>query len=263
MKASIEKINSLLEKYYEARTSLEEEQQLFEYFASEEVPAELQMYQEEFRAFSKEYTQVKAPNELVEKVISDSYEKSFQKKRTSNNFSINPYLLLAASVCLLALSFAIGFYSGDKRSQIAARETGDINSLQQEIREMKSLMVQNFLDQQENHQKLYALSLASQFESIEGEILDRVLTTLKHDKNVNIRLAAADLLYQFAANQEVQKGLVEVFPNQESPLVILELIKILKSLQPDTSQALLDEIIKQESLKDSLKEQILTTYKAI
>ena len=263
MKVSIEKIKSLLEKYYEARTSLEEEQQLFEYFASEEIPAELQKYQEEFRAFSEEYAQVKAPNELVEKIISASYEKSFQEKRASNSLSINRYLLLAASICLLALSFAIGFYSGDQRSQIAERETGDINSLQQEIREMKSLMVQNFLDQQENHQKLYALSLASQFDSIEGEILDRVLTTLKHDKNVNIRLAAADLLYQFAANREVQKGLVEVFPNQESPLVILELIKILKSLQPDTSQALLDEIIKQESLKDSLKEQILTTYKAI
>lgn len=263
MKHSIDNIKALLEKYYEARTGLEEEQILFDYFSSEEVAEELLPYKEEFQAFSQEYPKLKAPENLVEEIISNSYQKGFQEKASSNNISVNRYLMIAASIFLIACSFAVGYYSGDKSTLIAEEEKGDIHSLKEEIRDMKSLMVQNFLDQKQNHQKLYALSLASQFDSIEGEVLDRVLTTLKHDENVNIRLAAADLLYQFAANQEVQQGLVEVFPNQESPLVVLELVRIIKSLQPATSQALLDEIIKQESLQDSLKEQILTTYKAI
>jgi len=46
------KIENLLEKYFEAETSIQEEAILQEYFAQEEVPEHLKQYKEMFNFFS-------------------------------------------------------------------------------------------------------------------------------------------------------------------------------------------------------------------
>lgn len=256
-------IKTLIDRYDLGKTSLEEEEKLFAYFAQDDIAPELSLYAAEFKAFPKDLKSLGVSDSFVENTFSLLSDQPPKLKTDAKMISMNRYLMLAASVVLLALAFGLGYFSRGTQEIMAQHESADIQSLKNEVSSMKELMVQNFLDQKQNHQKLYALTMASQLDSINEEILDKVFTTLNHDRNVNIRLAAADMLYQFASDKSVQEGLVDVFPNQESPLVILELVRLIKSLDETTSQKLLDKIINQKNLKDSQKIQIVNTYKSI
>lgn len=263
MKASKEEIKVLIEKYYDADTSLEEEQVLFRYFNSGAIAPELTGYAEEFKAFAGYPQHLKAPRYVVEKILGFSHQQSLEQRRSTPYMSPTRYLLVAAVVVFMAVSFLLDFFQGDHQSNIAQRDRDQIYQLKAEKREMKTLMINNFLEQQHNHQKLYALNLASQLDSIQGETLDLVWTTLKKDKNVNIRLAAADVLYQFASYERVEHTLAEAISKQESPLVIISLLRIIKSLKPEHAQALMEKIMQEQNLQDSLKQDIQSMYKAI
>jgi hypothetical protein len=54
MKANKKQITSLIEKYFEGLTTLEEEQLLRDYFRSENIPEEWKVYQPIFQFFSEE-----------------------------------------------------------------------------------------------------------------------------------------------------------------------------------------------------------------
>lgn len=255
-------IKSLIEKYYSGTSSLEEDEKITAYFLGDEIDESLRIYSKEFVHFDQSKNTPLSSDKVLDRVLKQlDQEQPHSRKNLS--WSRSWLLKIAASVVLALVSFGLGYYSRDNGTPSLASGDNEIHGLRLEIAEMKQLMISNFLDQKQNHQKLYALTMASQLESIDGEILSKVLFAVKNDDNVNIRLAATDILFQFANNSNVQDGIVDVFPNQDSPLVILELVRIIKSLDEESSVKLLDRIIANESLVDSVKTQIVNTYKAI
>jgi len=255
-------IKTLIDKYYSGISSLEEDQELTAYFLGVEIDKSLQSYTQEFIHFDQSKNMPLSSDNVIDRVLK-------QHDQEQGNSMKNPswlrsgYLKIAASVVLALVSFGFGYYSRGNGTPNLASGNTEIHGLKSEIAEMKQLMISSFLDQKQNHQKLYALTMTSQLESIDGEILNKVLFAVKNDDNVNIRLAATDILFQFANNSSVQDGIVDVFPNQNSPLVILELVRIIKSLDEESSVELLERILNNESLEDSVKTEIINTYKSI
>ena len=86
------KIEQLLEAYFEGQTSLQEEQQLRDYFAQQELPAHLELYRPMFAGF-----------QLAEQEEAD-FEIELPKERI-NNFWF--YRVAASAVIFLGLA---GFF---------------------------------------------------------------------------------------------------------------------------------------------------------
>lgn len=97
------KIENLLEKYFEAETSIQEEAILQEYFAKDEVPEHLKQYKEIFNFFS---------NSLLE----TSSRTIALKKETKRTISIK-WLSIAAM-----LVFFVGIYSVYQKSETEKEE---------------------------------------------------------------------------------------------------------------------------------------------
>ena len=70
--------------------------------------------------------------------------------------------------------------------------------------------------------------------SLEGpgdEIVTALLDTLKHDDNVNVRLASIDALRRFAERTDVRRAAIDVLQTQRSPLVQMALIDFVVETQ--------------------------------
>tara|TARA_R100001369_G_scaffold20091_1_gene36725 strand:+ start:225106 stop:225555 length:450 start_codon:yes stop_codon:yes gene_type:complete len=104
-------IKLLLEKYEEGETSLTEEKQLKEYFTSEEVPKELEIYKNTFQ-FAKN-----SKNIQLERPVT-----------VNRNFSKYWYAGIAASILLL-LSFL--FFDMNTSNNIKNSELGTIEDPEQ------------------------------------------------------------------------------------------------------------------------------------
>ncbi len=104
-------IKLLLEKYEEGETSLTEEKQLKEYFTSEEVPQELEIYKNTFQ-FAKN-----SKNIQLERPVT-----------VNRNFSKYWYAGIAASIILL-LSFL--FFDMNTSNNIKNSELGTIEDPEQ------------------------------------------------------------------------------------------------------------------------------------
>jgi hypothetical protein len=103
----LNKIEILLEKYFECRTSIKEEQDLQQYFASADVASHLKQYLPLFAYFSNAASQ-----ELKQKII--NLPKRQEKKQTK------VWLSIAASIVLL---IGAGTYTNRYR-EVSSQELG-------------------------------------------------------------------------------------------------------------------------------------------
>ena len=97
------KIENLLEKYFEAETSIQEEAILQEYFAKDDVPEHLRQYKEMFNFFSN--SSLETSSRTIE-----------LKKETKRTISIK-WLSIAAM-----LVFFVGIYSVYQKSETEKEE---------------------------------------------------------------------------------------------------------------------------------------------
>jgi len=101
-------IKSLLEKYWEGETSLNEETTLFDYFNSEEVATELKVYQPMFQYFKSEKSS-RIENEDFETRLLAELEASTIVPMRSRRRGIVRTLGRIAAVALLLLTAYIGY----------------------------------------------------------------------------------------------------------------------------------------------------------
>ena len=97
----------------------------------------------------------------------------------------------------------------------------------------------SLLQQQSASDRLKGVSTSSQLERPGSEVVSALLDTLKHDPNVNVRLASVDALRRFSGRDAVREGVVEALPRQESPLVQIAMVDfILEAAGPDVKSVL-------------------------
>ena len=146
------KIEQLLEAYFEGQTSLEQEQELREYFLNEELPPHLEMYKPMFAGF-----------QLAEQEAAD-FEIELPKEKV-NNFWF--YRVAASAVIFLGLA---GFYftqnTGYTEEEQLALES------YQEVRATMMMLSKNLNQGAESVQLLDAFNTGTQSMSVLGE-LDR------------------------------------------------------------------------------------------
>jgi hypothetical protein len=147
-----------------------------------------------------------------------------------------PWIQLAGAAALVVIGVGIG---RAVPAAPAAPPDSEIALLRDELRDTRQMVTLSLLQQQSASERLKGVSTSSQLERPGTEVVSALLDTLKHDPNVNVRLASVDALRRFSGRDAVREGVVEALPGQESPLVQIAMVDfILEAAGPDVKNVL-------------------------
>jgi HEAT repeat protein len=136
---------------------------------------------------------------------------------------------VAAAAALLAVGLGIGYGVHEDRSR------PELVQLREEVASMRQLVALSLMQQQSASDRLRGVSWSYQVEPSDEEVMKQLVTTVNHDPNVNVRLAAVDALRPFtgspATHLMARNAVIEALPKQTTPIVQVALIDFLAELK--------------------------------
>ena len=124
-----------------------------------------------------------------------------------------------AGACVLFLAgLGVGHWNKPSAPQ------PEVSQLRTQVEDLRQTVALSLMDKQSASSRLEGIAWGTQVDRPDQELLTALLTTLNHDSNVNVRLAALDALEKFTADVSVRKALEQSIPTQQSPLVQIALI---------------------------------------
>jgi hypothetical protein len=103
--------------------------------------------------------------------------------------------------------------------------------------------------------RLQGVSWSHQLERPSDQVLVTLLDTLRHDPNVNVRLASIDALRAFAAVDSVRTGLVDALGSQPSPLVQIALIDTMVDIRERRSVKALRTLADDQKQNEAVRQR--------
>jgi len=196
------------------------------------------------------------------------YRMLAQEKKSSKAFSWRQFFawpelmpkLAFATVALLA-GLAIGFWV--RPSTGAASDSGQIEMLSQQVTDLKEMMMLSLLEKESATERLKAVSLTQEMDQVSSKVTVALIETLNNDSNVNVRLAALDVLKGYARNSEVREALIRSIAQQQSPLVQVELAELMATLQVKSSVKELEKLLDNKKTPLEVKKKIKESIQVI
>lgn len=159
-----------------------------------------------------------------------------------------PRLAFAAS--LLVVGFVGGFFLK------GPSEDKSVKQLTQQVSELKEMMMLSMLEKESATERLKAVSLSSDMNQVSKKVTTALFKTLNGDENVNVRLAALDVLMNYAKDGEVRAELIKSISAQDSPLVQVALAELMVTLQEKKSVTELKKLLKNDKTPKEVKGKI-------
>jgi hypothetical protein len=138
----------------------------------------------------------------------------------------HPLVTALAASLVLGIGVVLG-----RATDRAPAAPPDVTALHQELRDLKQMVTLSLMQQQSASERLRGVSFSNQVDGSGDEIVTALLETLKHDTNVNVRLASVDALKRFAERDVVRRAAVDALDTQLSPLVQMALIDFVVETQ--------------------------------
>ncbi|MCA8831796.1 HEAT repeat domain-containing protein [Hymenobacter pini] len=157
------------------------------------------------------------------------------------------WLRVAASVALLAVGMVLGLLLRPAQPEVAHQPVADSGVAAR----LTAAMVQSA-----PASRRLSLVSAVPAEVQPGDPAVQVLITLLNaDPNPNVRLAAAEALFQLRTDLRVGPALVQALPNQTDPNVQLTLIELLIALRDKRAVAPLEQLARQPGVLPPVRQQ--------
>lgn len=102
-----------------------------------------------------------------------------------------------------------------------------IASLESQVAQMRQVLMTALITNDSPSDRLKAVHYAEQIPQPSPQVTDILVNTLNNDPSVNVRLAAATALQQFAVHREVRTALAQSLQQQSDPMLQIVLIKML------------------------------------
>jgi hypothetical protein len=135
-------------------------------------------------------------------------------------------------------------------------------AMQKEIKEMKEVLMFSLIDNESASQRIKAVSYTDEMLNPDQKVINALVSTLNHDKNVNVRLAALYSLGSWADNQMVRDSLVASLPKQTEPLIQVMLINLLAEKKDSRIVAPVQDILSNKKtlpvVKDAAEKSLKT-----
>jgi HEAT repeats/Putative zinc-finger len=157
-----------------------------------------------------------------------------ESPRSSPNIALPWYALAAAAMVLVATGWLLG------NRQTSAPPPSELSALRQEVGSLRSMVALSLLTQESASSRLQGISYAGRLKQDSPDVLGALVSALRYDSNVNVRLAAFDALRAYRAVPSVRHSLVAALATEESPLMQITLIDAVADLgDRDSIQPLL------------------------
>lgn len=247
-----DKIKELLEKYYRGRSTLEEELLLREYFRNSENLSQLNADRELFNYFSETELENSSEYEFDEKILQElnmAPINIIKKKMHFWNWGTG----IAASMASLIIGILIGTLN---ILPVSRSQDHELEALKSEIFEIKKKVMLSQLKQPLASERIKGVNYVYEFEETNLEIIHALSKVLKYDKNANVRIAAANALFEYRQIEVARKALINSLAIQTEPIVQIALIKILLDIDKKFARDRAQELLNDENSPDFLKEMI-------
>jgi predicted anti-sigma-YlaC factor YlaD len=149
----------------------------------------------------------------------------------------NPWLAACAASLVLALGVLLGRSTGT-----APPAQPEVAALHDELRDLRKMVALSLMQQQSASERLRGVGFSSSVDGPGDEIVAALLDALRHDANVNVRLASVDALQRFATRDIVRRAAVDALNTQNSPLVQMALIDFVVETKDRTALGTLRRI---------------------
>jgi hypothetical protein len=157
---------------------------------------------------------------------------------------------IAAGFALLICGTAIGILADsslNNKSQI------QMEQLQSEVISLKKAAMFTMLKDESSSYRIQAVNYADDFDTPDENVIEVLVKTLNHDKNVNVRMAAAYALAKYADLQPVCDSLVQSLSLQSDPILQVTLINILVERREKSAVNPIRQIITNENTLEEVK----------
>jgi anti-sigma factor RsiW len=135
-------------------------------------------------------------------------------------------------------------------------------TMQKEIKEMKEVLMFSLIGDESASQRIKAVSYTEEMSNPDQKVIETLVSTLNHDKNVNVRLAALYSLGSWADNRMVRDSLVASLPKQTEPLIQVMLINLLAEKKDSRIVAPIQDILSNKKtlpvVKDAAEKSLKT-----
>jgi hypothetical protein len=141
-----------------------------------------------------------------------------------------------------------------KRELVALRE--QLNQQNAQIEKMTMVVGYSILQQQQNpaNERLKDVLTAAQQEQPSAKVIDDLISALTLDPNANVRLRALEALYRHAGRDVVRAGVLAALPREQNPLVQLELIDFVATVQVKNATPVLERLSADETTNSSVRD---------
>lgn len=241
-------IETLLERYYEGETSLEEENVLRQFFQNEDLPAHLKSHAAQFRYFSDVRNQHPSPSfnsQLIEKL---------RAPERGQVFSLPSWgMRIAASLGLVVIGFAGGFFYNQRPAPQPSAELVVVSADAMPVTVMKKVLSFGEQPTSSASERIQAINQSYELGQVDGDITQLLINTLNFDANVNVRLAACQALQRFENEPGVRQALIQSLQIQTDPNIQITLIDALVAIKEKRAVSQMQRLSQNQQVLDVVR----------
>ena len=183
---------------------------------------------------------------------------AYEERIRSNGASRFAEWFLPARMALQASAAVALLVAGGFIGRSLSDSTEEIDGLRQEVRAMSIAM----LDHQSASERLLGVEWSAR-DASHSQVTSALLDVVRNDQNVNVRLAAVEVLSEWADRPEVASGLLAALSMEEAPLLQVTLIELLLKRNANDTIAVARQLLDTESLDPIVREFVRTRLNAI
>jgi hypothetical protein len=170
------------------------------------------------------------------------------EKRQRFWWSRHPAFQVAFALSILVAGIAIGRF-------MMPHDAGEVAQLRGEVNNMRQMVTLSLLQQQSATDRLRGVNWAYRVEQSDSEVLAALLTTVNHDPNTNVRLAAVDAMRNFSDSPVARKGLSQALAKQTSPLVQIAILDQIVELREKSAGPAVKFLLSSADLNADVKQR--------
>jgi hypothetical protein len=240
----------------ECRKEVDQMRELLLTMADQEMRQPGHGLRDNFQVMLQSELNMETADDLLRRPMEGKEEKAGVKGRIA-------WMSAAACILLFGGMWIGSMLGSPKTSDVASYMPKKLDTMQREIKEMKEAMLYSLIDNESASQRIKAVSYAEEISNPDQHVIQVLVSTLNHDKNVNVRLAALYSLASFADSRQVRDSLVTSLPKQTEPLIQVMLINLLAEKKDNRAIAPIRDIISNKNTLPAVKDAAQRSLKTM